>query len=241
MNVTILMNTCFEKEAYLIEAIESCLAQKFVKVQLIISTIEADHNIPIIKQLYPFVELFITPLNAHPGRGAKGCYVQINNALHLVKGEYFHFISSNDILHPLKCWLETEMLRLNNKKVCYSNFWHFQSFVFPQYNRQQTLTTNVSQYNHALHLKQNFVSDASMIHKSLLDKYCPFDTNENNYAFWDLWLRIYKGEGNIFCLNPFPIFNYRQSNTSMHIERKTNAYFVEQDKKERAKMLSKYL
>ena len=232
MFVTIIMNTYKEDLSLLQAAIDSCLNQTKVDVQLIISTVKGDKNISWIKNNFHNIQLIITNKVNHPGRSVEGSFFQINAALPFIKGNWFHFISSNDILYHDKCFLEITKCKETGKKICYSNFNHINEAG------ERTYTTKFFEYDHAKHLTGNFVSDASLISADLIKKYAPFRTDLNNYGYWDLWLRIYEGEGNVFCFNPIPVFDYRVINSSMHIERSKNQKEIEITKKFKLKMLS---
>jgi hypothetical protein len=81
------------------------------------------------------------------------------------------------------------------------------------------------------------VSDCALISKRLVDKYLPFKLELNNYAYWNLWLEIYKGEGNVFTYNQEPTWNYIQRQTDMHNERKESKEKQEQAQRDRSRML----
>jgi len=75
------------------------------------------------------------------------------------------------------------------------------------------------EYDYKKHFTGNYVADSSVVSKRLVDKYLPFRVELNNYAYWDLWLRIFEGEGDVFCYNPHPTWAYVQDENSMHIKR----------------------
>lgn len=229
---TVLINTFAEKFEYLETAIKSYVSQIGVNLQIIIATVDDDPNLPYLKR-WKGIDLNVIPRKDHPGRSPRGSFYQINSSLRLVKGEWFCFASSNDEAYPFKIFSEIQAAITQGKKICYSNY----NLINERGEIQSTL--KFSEYNREQHQAGNFVNDCSIIHKSLLDKYGPFRSDEfNNYAFWDFWLRVYEGEGNVFALNEKPTWGYRQLETSMHIQRRNNPSLMKQFNDDRIKMLS---
>lgn len=230
------MNTVNEDRNYLNVAIESYLNQNGIEIELIISTVENDVNIDYIKENYPKCVIVEIPLENHPiSKGIKsplGSFLQLNHALKYMTGDWFTFASGNDFAYPYKCALEVESAKKADKLICYSAFNHVNSDGF------FTRGASFHSYDREKHQKGNFVSDCAMIHKSIVDKYLPFRTELNNYAYWDLWLRVYEGEGNVFVYNSVPTWGYRQNQNSMHLERARNAEKIRLAEIDRDIMLS---
>ncbi len=225
--VTVIFNTVNEDSATLIKAIKSYIDQD---CQLIISTVEGDKCLDYVKATFPSVEIAILPLKDHPGKSPQGSFIQLNNALKLMKGDWFCFASGNDYADPNKLKDEVYYCITNNREVCYSSFYK----VFPDGKRS---LVPLRPYDYNLHLKGNFVSDCALMSKRLVDKYLPFRTELNNYAYWDLWLRIYEGEGNTFVHNPSPTWHYVQRDSDMHIQRQKSTEQILQARKDRDRML----
>lgn len=227
------MNVYGENLSDLQKAIDSYLCQD---VQLIISTVEKDACIDFVNTNYSGrIDLFVMPLSQHPGRCPMGSFVQLNAALHLIKTDWFCFASSNDTALFNKIKTEIDCCTKSGKKICYS------SFFITDENLNQTGIRTFREYDFKRHLVGNFVSDCSIIHRSIFEKYFPFKTEFNNYAFWDLWLRIYEGEGDVFIYNQTPTWNYRQSANSMHIKRQSNPEQVEQYKQDFERMINTHI
>ena len=119
MLVSIILNTYNEKKEYLVEAIESYLHQT-IKTEIIVSTIDDDRNLELIKS-FP-VKVVTMKKEEHPGKSPLGSFMQINNALSSITGEWFSFASSNDIALPFKNEMEVNCCMNNGKDVCYSAF-----------------------------------------------------------------------------------------------------------------------
>lgn len=229
--VSVIMNMYNEKREYLVQAIHSYLTQVGCEVELIISTVEGDINIDFVKESYPKIKLAILPKAKHLGKCPKSSFIQINNALPLITGNYFAFASSNDYAYQDKFKLEL----LSGADVTYSAF----DKVSPEGKKLNAVKFH--KYDFDKHLKGNFVSDCAIITKRLVDKYLPFNIELNNYAYWDLWLRIYKGEGNVFSYCPVPTWAYRQAADSMHLVRLEDKEKILNAEIDKNRMLKQYL
>ena len=234
--VSVIMNTVNERRDYLSIAIESYLNQKGIEFELIISTIEGDPNISFVKNKYPFCRVVTMPRKDHPiSKGKKsplGSFLQLNNALKVMRGDWFTFASGNDFAKPFKLSLEVETAKRAGALVCYSSYSYCDEIgrfkgdqLFHPYDRDK-------------HSKGNFVADCSMISRKIVDDFLPFNTALNNYAYWDLWLRVHKIHGNnAFVYNKKPTWFYRQDSNSMHVQRFNDPKALEQYNKERVEFL----
>jgi hypothetical protein len=226
------MNTVNEDPAILKREITGYLSQKGVKVQLIISTIEGDPSVDLVKSAFKNVDVAIMPASSHPGKCPRGSFLQLNNALRIIRGDWFTFASSNDRVYPGKLKSEVDCCLSYSKEVCYS-----------AYNVEDATNRVIRyqpfhEYRYDRHLQGNFVSDCSLISRRLVDKYLPFRDDLNNYAYWDLWLRIYEGEGDVFVYNSLPTWGYVQHTNGMHILRQKSAEQIRQADADRQRMLS---
>lgn len=199
---TVIINTVNEVPERLEAAFNNYLYQTLdVGIHYILSTVEGDPSIEYNKK-FGF-EVVTSP---------KGIYSQLNNAVKHVETDWWCYASGNDIAELNKIRSEIDLCKKLNKKVCYSDY----TKVSPTGERT---VVKFPEYNFQKHLKGNFVNDCSMIHKSLL-KHTPFQFEKwGNLSHWDFWLRIYKAEGNVFCHNPNPAWDYIQHENSQHILR----------------------
>lgn len=229
-NASVIINTYKENEDYLNEAIKSYLNQVGVNIQLIISTVKGDNAINIAQQ-YKEIDLCISE--------DPGIYSQLNKAVFLVKNNWFAYASGNDVAYPHKMYKEINTCVENEKLVCYSAFdvvkeklaFKDGSMSGYQYTRR------FFEYKPKLHLKGNFINDCATMHRFLLEKYRPFKLRWGNHAYWDLWLRIFEGEGNVFAYNDEATWMYRVTKNSSHIKRANNRLKREENEKLRIKML----
>ncbi len=230
MNVTVIINTYNEKPELLFRAVESYRTQ-VEKPHIILCTVEDDINIELIKSSYLDCELCILTKEEHGGRGPKGCFVQLNKAIKLIKTEYWCFASSNDYAHQRKLLLELNYLKTRGALVCYSDY------ILSKGDRM--IRIEFPDYNYEKHLVNNFVSDLSLMHISVRDRFLPFRTEFNNYAFWDLWLRIYEAEGKkAFVRNPRATWVYCKSEDSMSVQRKLDPEKIRLAEEDKKRMLA---
>jgi hypothetical protein len=221
--ITVIINTYRENPVWLRAAIRSYKVQKDVEVQIIVSCVKGDPNIAIIKSMGCEVVL-----NAIPG-----IYQQINAALPFIKGEYMCYGSSNDMAADFKLRSEYDCCVTANKLVCFSSFYKCDVNLHP-------ITTHQAQpYDYATHLKGNYVNDCALVHASLIKKYAPFRLEWQNHAYFDLWLRIYEGEGNVFIHNPTPTWFYR-GHAGLKLQRQRNKALMQANRESRHKMLERH-
>ena len=233
--VSVIMNQHREQPDVLSREIKAYLNQEDCDVQLIVSTRIGDPNIPLLSQKFPQVELAILPEIpelAHGKKSPRGTFLQLNNAIPLVKGDWFVFASADDFVYHNKLKLEIEQCIAEGKEVCYSAY----NYANPQ--GKIIHTQPFHDYDYEKHKVGNFVSDVSPISRRLFDKYLPFRTELNNYGYWDLWLRIYEGEGNVFTYNPIPTWSYVRNSTAMHIIRRNDPEEQRRTLKDRNRMLA---
>jgi len=231
--VTILINTFNERKEWLKQTINSYLNNKAVRKQIIVCTLPTDANLQYLKTV-PEIELHLCNVKDHPGKSPQGTFYQINSVIksHDLKGDWFCFMSSNDYVNHDRMIKEIEQCIVNKKSICYSAFDEFQEEI----NHRKT--RYFFPYEFKKHLKGNFVSDAALIKTNLLKQYAPFKYLElGNYSYWDFWLRIYEGEGNVFHYYSESTWSYRLNNDSMHLQRRTDTQAQQQGRVWYNKML----
>lgn len=221
-NATVIINTINEDENVLNKCVDSYKNQF---KQVIISTIEGDSSIG----KYKGVEYAIVLKKDHVGKSASGAYQQINNALKLFNTDYLCYASGNDYAEPDKAVREIKALKQSRKKVCYSAFWNVKN--------GNKSNQPFPEYDYKMHLKNNFVSDCSMITREIVEKYLPYKIEFRNFAHWDSWLRIFEGEGDVFVYNPIPTWNYVWNDNDMSKERMRDPEKIKRNLEDRELML----
>jgi len=226
MKATVIINTIKETPERLMLAINSYKNQVGVSLQIIISTIEEDTSIKIAKQMG--CDVVINP--------EKGIYKQLNNAINYIKYDWWCYASGHDIAIQDKIRDEINCCLENNKLICYSNY----NLVDPQNNISKEII--FPDYNNESHLKGNFVNDCAIINTALTRKYAPFQSDKwHNDSFYDFWLRIYEGEGDVFIHNNKPTWNYIQYSDSKHLVRQKNENELQQYRELREEMIKSHI
>lgn len=192
--ISVIMNTYNANQQWLLDAVRSYTYQTNVNIQLIISTVAGD---PSIKTLKNYNVDFV--ISDEPG-----IYTQLNKALKAIKGDWYAYASSDDVARRTKLIEEYTAAIKHNAKVVYSGY----NLVNSNLGGRQLKT--FQDFNIADLLRSCFISDCALIHRSIINKYGPFDLACGNLAYYDLWFRIYEGEGNIFYSLKKATWNYRQ-------------------------------
>jgi hypothetical protein len=218
--VSVIVNSFNEKESFFKKTIESILDNRNVELQIVVSTVYGDNCIDYVKDYNLTVVI-----NKKPG-----IFQQINNTIEHLTGDYITYFSSNDYMSKYKLQIESEMLKQSGKKVCYSTFNKI------DIDGKKNIKT-FHNYSFEKHLIGNFVSDCSMIKKDIFMKYTPFNISYGNHAFHDFWLRIYKGEGDVFIYNQIPTWDYIITENSSHFIRSKNPQKKLENELSREKML----
>ena len=220
--VTVMMNSYNEGEKLFRRAANSVIEAGCS--QFIVSTVKGDKCIEWAKD---YNALVIE--NEKPG-----IFSQVNAMLPHINQPYVCYSSSNDFMLPNKLELETSLLK-GGKKVCYSAY-----SVINDFKRDDKIR-EFYDYSYDIHLRGNFVSDCAMVETETLLKYTPFKEEYGNYAYYDMWLRVYEGEGNVFVYNPIPTWVYHVTKNSKHVKRRKNKHEVIQYKKLKNDMIRGHL
>ena len=209
------MNSYRNDRAELEQAIRSYIGQERVEMQLILVTVKGDEAVRVGEEM-GVDDLVVMD--------KPGIYQQLNEGLKRIRGDWYCYASGNDVALPFKCYQEIECLVGSRetgvgspqKEVCYSAFWRTDK------NLQDRVKMNFHNYTYKQHLHGNFVNDCAMMSRRLIDKYGPFREEWENGAHWDMWLRIFEGEGDVFVYNNSGTWLYRTSEDSQHVRRANN-------------------
>ena len=215
------MNSYRENPAYFKRAVQSYLSQEGVDVELILSTVEGDPCIQLAENL-PVV-LVVSP--------QPSIWKQLNAGMAAVTGQWVCYASSNDVAVPTKLITEVNCCLKENKQVCYS------AYYYCDQNLLVERIVSFFAYDYQKHFERNFVSDCALFSAALLKKYYPFNEHWQNSCYHDLWLRIYRGEGNVFAYNPIPTWDYRVGNHSRHVQKNKTPQWKSKEKKQKEEML----
>lgn len=224
--VGIVMNSYENQPDHLATAIRSCLAQRGVVVKLVVSTVVGDSAEAVAGSIDPKIVIVRGP--------RPNIYEQLNRGIAALGNVgWYYFFSGNDYSFPTKAAEEVGVCARTGKRVCNSDY-----FIVDDVLKNREHVTLPS-YDYGRHMRGiNFVSDCSMVKIGILRKYAPFRVQYDNYAYYDFWLRVFEGEGNVFANNHKPTWLYRICDTSKHILREKNAAEVAAYKKKCQAMLA---
>lgn len=204
--------------------------------QVIISTTDADKNIARIRAEFPSVDIVTMPHGDHPGHCPLGSFMQLNNSIPHIKGEWWCFASGNDYVYPNKLRDEVATAKRTAARVVYSDY------NYTDENGNAKSRQRLAAYDPIAHEKRNIVPDCSLIHRSILDEFMPFRCDRfRNYSYWDLWLRVHEKYGRWeFAHCPTVTWGYRQGADDMHVKRTRSIEQQEQADNDRADMLESH-
>ena len=222
--VTVLMNSYNEKEVLFRRAVESVFQAN--PCQLILSTVKGDKCMEWITDYLEYPIRIVE--NDKPG-----IFEQLNAMLPHIRGKYVCYASSNDIMLPHKLSEEAGILRSTGKKVCYS--------AFEIIERGGNRTIPAPPYSYERNLQQSYISDCALVEVKTFLKYTPFVLEYKNYAYLDLWLRIFEGEGEVFIPNNNPTWVYHITKQSQHIRRKRDKNLQREYLRHRTLMLKDHV
>lgn len=231
--VTVTINTLNEDWGNLSRELTAWLKQAD---QVIVSTTDADRNIAAIRGQFPTVDIVTMPHGEHPGHSPLGSFMQLNNAMPHVKGEWWCFASGNDYVYPNKIADELATAKRTGALVVYSDF-NYTDETGDVKSRQR-----FKKYVAVNHDRQNIIPDCSLIHRSILDEFMPFRCEQfRNYSYWDLWLRARAKYGaSIFAHCDSVTWGYRQASTDMHVRRMKSEAQKMEAQRDRSAMLSSH-
>lgn len=237
-DITIIINSYEPNIDKLLKSINSCLNQKNVNVNIIVSTVENDITVNFINGLNNNkIHLVISKIFEHPGKGPKGIYFQLNKALKMVKTRFVTYFSSNDIMYSTKLYNEIEEIKKTKSFICFSDYY----LIYK--NHKKAYNYNVNKMNYSNLLKMNYINDCATIDLEKLNRSINFNYEKyENVCYWHLWLSLFEKFGKkCFSYNNRIEWEYfRNENESQSIKRNKNKYETEKYQNLREFMLSEF-
>jgi len=189
---------CYNKEAYVKEAVKSALSQTYQNIEIIcIDDCSTDNSKTILKALADkYNNIILLEEDANIGV----CRAR-NKAIDIANGEYILPLDADDTLEPSFVEKAINILDKNDD-------------IDVVYSRVRNLNTKKELFKHnkdANLLYGNFITCSAMFKKSDLLNVGGYDTNFDKIGCedWDLWLTFIEKGLNFYQLNEF-LFNYRQ-------------------------------
>ncbi len=231
MTVSIIIPV-YNASTYLNECIDSALNQTYDDIEIIaVNDGSTDNSLNILKSYGDRIR-YITKNNG-------GTASALNTGITNMKGEWFKWLSADDVLCPnaVEELISTALILDNKKCILYSNF------DYIDYNGniiKQHIETN---YNELTSIDMNSIlldcffgnGITSMIHKSAFEQYGLFDEDLGFGEDYEMWLRLCVLHGFRLHLIPKSLAKYR-----VHEAQLTHVKFgksISQDVKIRKKIL----
>jgi glycosyltransferase involved in cell wall biosynthesis len=194
---------------YVDTAIDSALNQTYKNIEVIVvndgSTLHSDKLMPY-KNKIKYIE-----------KSNGGTASALNFGIQHAKGEYFTWLSSDDVFHPEKIEKQLQFMKSMNAKASYSNFYliNEQGIIIspPQGVRFQNYIQFLKRMRRGCVINGCTV----MLEMNLLEEFGRFDETLLYTQDYDYWLRILPRY--TFHYYPEPLVNYRvhdQMGTKKH-------------------------
>jgi len=177
----------YNTEKFIKECIESVLRQTYDKIEVIaVDDGSTDNSLKILNQFSGKIKII--------SKSNGGTASALNAGIKEMKGEWFKWLSADDLLLPNSIQeLVNEIDKLENKNyILYSNYNIIDSegkiikeFIEPNYNSKELFEINTILLDH-------FIGNAttSLIHRSAFDKHGLFDENVDFGEDYEMWLRL---------------------------------------------------
>ncbi len=176
----------YNAEKYLKECLESALNQTYNEIEIIaVDDGSTDNSLNILKKYSDKIKI-ISKENG-------GTASALNHGIKNMKGEWFKWLSADDILYPdaVLELINAAKLLPNKKYVLYANYDIINSqgeiidqMIEPNYNKLDSFSVNVILLDH-------FIGNGttSLIHKSIIDEFGMFNETIGYKEDYELWLR----------------------------------------------------
>ena len=178
----------YNAEKYLKECINSVLNQTYQEIEIIaVNDGSTDNSLKILEKYSDKIKIIL--------KSNGGTASAFNLAIENMEGEWFKWLSADDVLYPNAVEeLIKESQKIKDKKntILYSNYDIINSegkiikqFIEADYNNLSIFDFNVLLLDH--HIGNGITS---LIHKSAFEKYGGFDETIGYAEDYELWLRL---------------------------------------------------
>lgn len=176
----------YNAQDYLVECLDSALNQTYDKIEVIaVNDGSTDRSLDILEKYSNKIKI----ISKKNGGTASALNLGIKN----MSGEWFKWLSADDVLYPnsIKELVDAAKLLPNKKYILYSNYDIIDSHgkivdrkTEPNYNELDSFSMNVILLDH-------FVGNGttSLIHKSIIDEFGMFNETIGYKEDYELWLR----------------------------------------------------
>jgi glycosyltransferase involved in cell wall biosynthesis len=219
---------CYNQARYAVETLDSILAQTYSNIQLIImDDASTDNSVEVINGWIGKNKVDSTFI-AH--KVNKGICKTLNEALELVRGEYYQVIACDDILlsHKIEKNINTFSVLSDNESLIFS-----QALLIDENSQtigQQYPDTFIPPYKDKFlskMLEGNIISAPTCLLITKNIKRLGGYNEDLLYEDYDLWIRLLKNNFSFYYDNE-PLVKYRKSGTQMtHNFLVENTYLIE--------------
>jgi len=178
----------YNTEKFIEECIESALNQTYKEIEIIVvDDGSTDGSLKIIKKFINQIKII--------SKSNGGTASALNTGIKEMNGEWFKWLSADDVLYPNAIQdLVNSARKLKDKEnyILYSNYDIINAdgkilshFIEPNYNEKDFFELNTILLDH-------YIGNAttSLIHKSAFDRYGMFDESVDFAEDYELWLRL---------------------------------------------------
>lgn len=179
----------YNGENYMREAIDSALGQTYKNIEVIVVNDGSKDRTDEIARSYGDKIRYFKKENG-------GVSTALNLAIKNMKGEYFSWLSHDDVYLPEKIETQIEVLRrLEDKTTVVYGGWKIideKSKIVSEHDIAKMYSAEKAS-NAIFVLANRLVSGCSvLLHKSLLEKYHGFDETLRTTQDYDLWFKVFR-------------------------------------------------
>jgi len=205
--VTVVMPT-YKQSQYLFTSVLGVMAQTYPNVDLIIVPVKEDRETRHTLNMLPPTFVFETVLS-----DKANIIHQMNLGLEKAEGEYVTLFASDDFMLPGKISGEMRLAQEKNAVLVYSLFFHADENLNP------TGVSNAPEFSYETLVHRNYISDQSLVAKSMFSEFGLFDESLEILAVFDKWLHIAEEYPDRIVRNPVPTWIYRSHPDQAHKKR----------------------
>lgn len=196
--ISVIIPVYNQKPEYLNQAIDSVLRQTYKNLELIIVDDGSDKQVTITSSANNIKVI------RQENKGVAGA---LNTGIKEMKGEWFAWLSSDDIWYPEKLEKQIELIKKSSAKIIYSDWEyidetgeHIRYEVEPEFSNLKDLQ---------FHLCHRFFGCGStvMIHKECFEKIGMFNEEYRGMEDYEMWFRLAKEY--MFYKVPLVLMKYR--------------------------------
>ena len=206
--VTVVMPTYMQSQ-YLFTSVLGVMSQTYKPVELIIVSVKDDAETE--ERICEVLDIFPNIVTVISDRAS--IIHQWNLGLKEAKGEYVTAIASDDFALPGKIAGEMRLAQEKNAVLVYS------PFFYADENLCLMGAPDIPEFSYETLIRRNYITDNSLVAKSMFDEFGLFDESLQILAVYDKWLHIAEKYPDRIVRHNIPTFIYRQHSEQAHVKR----------------------